>query len=188
LYKYLPQYDEIYPRIAQHLTDCQFVFISHSKSNWITERFRSRIHYAFQHVNLNADDYVRFLPFLGPEQYHAINSLSDVYLDSIGWSGCNSTFEALACDLPIVTLPGNLMRGRHSSAILTMIGVTETIATSLDEYISLAVKLGLDQEWRQYISDKISKHKHRAYRDRTCITALEDFLEGEVKKRCALIP
>jgi len=183
LFKYLPQYDEIYPHIAHQVGDCQFLFISHSKSRWVTEQFRSRINQAFQHFNLNADDYVVFLPFLDFEKYYAMNRLADVYLDSIDWSGCNTTFEALACNLPVVTLPGNLMRGRHSSAILTMIEVTETIATSLDEYVSLAVKLGQDGEWRQYISDKISKNKHLAYRDRACITALEDFLEGEVKKR-----
>jgi protein O-GlcNAc transferase len=183
LYKYLPQYDEVYPRIAQQVGDCQFLFISYYKSSWVTEQLRSRINKAFNNFGLKADKYVVFLPFLDSGKYQAINSLADVYLDSIGWSGCNSTFEALACDLPVVTLPGELMRGRHSSAILTMIGLTETIATTLDEYVSLAVKLGQNLEWRQYISDKISKTKHLAYRDRASITALEDFLEGAVKER-----
>ena len=183
LFKYLPQYDEIYPRIAQQVGDCQFIFISHSKSRWVTEQFRSRIIQAFHNVNLNADDYIVFLPFLDFAKYYAVNSLADVYLDSIDWSGCNTTLEALACNLPVVTLLGNLMRGRHSSAILTMMGVTETIATNLDEYVSMAVKLGQDVDWRHSLSDKIAKNKHLAYRDRTCITALEDFLEREVKKR-----
>jgi protein O-GlcNAc transferase len=183
LFKYLPQYDEVFPRIARLIGDCQFLFISFQKSSWVTEQFRSRINQAFHRFNLNADDYVVFLPRLEPEKYHAINRLADVSLDSIGWSGCNSTLEALACDLPVVTLPGNLMRGRHSSAILTMMGVTETIAASLDEYVSLAAKLGQDVEWRRYISEKISENKYQAYQDRTCITALENFLEQAVKER-----
>jgi predicted O-linked N-acetylglucosamine transferase (SPINDLY family) len=186
LFKYLPHYDEVYPRIAQQVPDSQFLFISHSRSRWITEQTRSRIQQKFDDYNLNSHDYVLFLSHLDPEQYDAINRLADVYLDSIGWSGCNSTFEALACDLPVVTLPGDLMRGRHSSAILTMIGVTETIASDLDEYVSLAVKLGLDTEWRRHISDRISKNKHRAYYDKTCIAALEDFLDGAVKEKRSL--
>ena len=149
----------------------------------ITEQFRSRIDGAFHQFNLKADDYIVFLPFLTPEKYYAINRLADVYLDSIGWSGCNSTFEALAHDLPVVTLPGNLMRGRHSAAILIMTGLADTIASSLDEYVSLAVKLGRDREWRQYVSDKISKNKHLAYRDTASVTALADFLVAEVKKK-----
>jgi protein O-GlcNAc transferase len=183
LFKYLPQYDEVYPRIAQLVGDCQFLFISHFRSNWVTEQFRSRIQQSFNDFDLQADEYIVFLPVLDPGEYYAINSLADVYLDSIGWSGCNSTFEALACNLPVVTLPGELMRGRHSSAILTMMGLTETIATTLDEYVMLAVKLGQDSKWRRYISDKISKNKHLAYRDRACITALEDFMERAVKER-----
>ena len=43
----------------------------------------------------------------------------DVFLDAMGWSGGVSAFEAIACHLPIVTLPGTLMRSRQSYAILT---------------------------------------------------------------------
>jgi predicted O-linked N-acetylglucosamine transferase (SPINDLY family) len=134
---------------------------------------------------MKADDYVVILPRLNQNQYNAINSFSDIYLDSIGWSGCNSTFEAIACDLPIVTIPGEFMRGRHSSAILTMMGLTETIADSLDDYVNLAVKLGNDLEWRKQISEKIATQKHLIYHDEKCITALEDFLEKVVKENLA---
>jgi protein O-GlcNAc transferase len=181
LSKYLPQYDEVYPRIAKRVSDCRFVFISHRSSS-VTEQFRARLNNIFDKFNMRADDYIVFLPRLDHEQYHELNCLADIYLDSIGWSGCNSTFEAVACNLPVVTLPGKLMRGRHSSAILTMMGLTETIATDFDEYISSAVKLGRDSQWRQYISDKISKSKHLAYHDRTCVAALEEFLERAVKE------
>jgi protein O-GlcNAc transferase len=182
LFKYLPQYDEIYPRIAKEVGDCQFLFISHHESNYVTEQFRKRIYQSFKMSSMRADNYIVFLPRLDIGQYNAINSLSDIYLDSIGWSGCNSTFEAIVYNLPIVTLPGKLMRGRHTSAILTMMGVMETIASTQDEYVELAVRLGVDSEWRKQISDKIATNKHRVYRDKTCITALEDFLERIVKE------
>jgi len=34
------------------------------------------------------------------------------------------------------------MRGRHSFAILKQMGVCDTIATSIDDYIEIAVRLG----------------------------------------------
>jgi protein O-GlcNAc transferase len=184
LFKYLPRYDEIYPRIAKEVGDCQFIFISH-KSSYVTEQFQHRINQSFNKLGLKANNYAVFLPRLDALEYNAINSLSDIYLDSVGWSGCNSTFEAVAYDLPIVTLPGELMRGRHSSAILTMMEVTETIASSLDTYVELAVRLGLDAEWRHLISRKISNNKHLIYRDKTCIAALEGFLEKVVNNKNA---
>jgi len=183
LFKYLPQYDEVYPRIAQQVGDCRFLFISSQLSDWVTEQFRSRLNQVFKRYSMNADDYMVFLPRLEMAEYYAINRLSDIYLDSLGWSGCNSTLEAIECNLPIVTFSGAFMRGRHSSAILTMMGVKENIASSVDEYIELAVRLGKDSDWRQQISEKIAENKHRIYFDKTCITALEEFFEIAVREK-----
>jgi len=184
LFTYLPQYDEVFPRIAQEVGDCQFLFIAHeNKESPVTEKFQARIRKAFDKFNLNHEYHMVFLPALSPSHYHAVNRVSDIFLDSIGWSSNNSTFEAVACDLPVVTMPGLLMRQRHCSGILTMMGLTETIASSVDEYVSIAARLGEDPEWRRYIANKISENKHRIYRDMTCITALEDFLEKAIQKK-----
>jgi protein O-GlcNAc transferase len=181
-FKYLPQYDEIFARIAREVGDCQFLFSSHPRSDWMTEQFHKRIYDAFARSNLRAENFVVFLPFLDLQSYNALYELADVFLDPIGWSGCNSALEAISCNLPVVTFPGKLMRSRDSFGILTMMEVTETIASSLDEYVDLAVKLGKDSEWRQSISEKIAVNKHRVYYDRTCITALENFFERVVRE------
>jgi protein O-GlcNAc transferase len=182
LFTHLPQYDEIYPRIAQPVGNCVFLFISSPKSNTITEKVRSRIGDAFRRYDLSPDEYVIFLPFLDQRQYYAVNSISDVFLDTMGWSANNSTFEAIACNLPIVTLPGGLMRQRHCAGILTMLGLTETIASSIDEYIAYAVRLAKDPKWRSQISGKIASKKHLIYKDRSAVTALEDFIEQAVRE------
>jgi len=137
---------------------------------------------AFDKFSLMADVYVVILPRLEKEQYCSINSIADVFLDSIEWSGCNSTLEALACNLPVITLPGELMRGRHSSAILTMMGMTETIVSTVDEYVQLAVRLGLDTDFRKHISKKVAANKHLVYDDQIPIAALEAFLEKVVEE------
>jgi protein O-GlcNAc transferase len=182
-FKYLPQYDEVFPRIAQEIGNCQFLFGSYPKSNWITEQFHMRLNNAFKKFGLRTDDFIVFLPFLDSSTYNALYDLSDVFLDPIGWSGCNSALEAISCNLPVVTFPCELMRSRDSFAILTMMNVKETIASSLDEYVALAVKLGKDPELRQNISKKIADNKHHLYHDRTCLTALENFFERASKER-----
>lgn len=184
LFTYLPQYDDVFPRIAQQVTDCRFLFIC-DKSKSVTEQFRQRLARVFERFSMNAGDYVVFLPRLDPGRYHAINRLSDIFLDSIGWSANNSTFEAVACNLPVVTLPGEMMWARHAAGVLKMMGLTETIAETDDDYVETAVKLGNDAVWRRQISEKIALNKHLIYRDRKCITALEDFLEKAVMERQA---
>ena len=180
--KYLPEFDQVFPRIAREVGDCQFTFIQFAGAEHVTELFRRRLHAAFAASGLEAEAYCVILPRLDPNRYAAAASCCDLALDSIGWSGCNSVLECLVHDLPFVTLPGELMRGRHTAAILEMMGVTETIATSLDAYLELAVRLGRDKEWRMELRRRILQNKHRAYRDRACITALEDFLDGEARR------
>ncbi|MEN9259489.1 MAG: tetratricopeptide repeat protein [Thermostichus sp. HHBFW_bins_43] len=176
LFKYLPQYDWVLPSIAQDVKDCQFLFLRGRFSQGIRERFWRRMIRAFQAYGLRAEDHVLLLPELNPEQYAAYNALGDIYLDSIGWSGGNTTLEALPYGIPIVTLPGSLMRGRHSYAILQQMGIPDTIAHSLQEYVHIAVRLGTDSVWREQIGQQIQERQYRVYRDPTPIRALEHWL------------
>ena len=74
------------------------------------------------------------------------------------------------------------MRGRHSYAILQMLEVTETIAHTEAEYIDIAVRLGLEPEWRQTIREKIAVNHANLYSDRVCIDALETFYLQAIKQ------
>ena len=75
-------------------------------------------------ARLDLPSYTGFvMPRLDAATFSAMAQLADVMLDSIGWSGNNSTLEALEHDLPVVTLPTGFMRGRHSFAILTRLGI-----------------------------------------------------------------
>lgn len=178
LYKYLPQYDEVFVRIAKAVGNCQFVFLEFPDGRAMTERFRDRLRRAFAAGGLNAGEYCVMAPRLDKARFLGASRACHVFLDSIGWSGCNSTLESLDGGLPVVTLAGSLMRGRHSSAILTMMGVTETVATTIDDYVDIAARLASEPAWRADVAMRMKENRHRVYRDRDCITALEDFLES----------
>jgi predicted O-linked N-acetylglucosamine transferase (SPINDLY family) len=186
LYKYLPQDDDLFPRIAKAVANCKFVFIEYMKGEKVTEIFRQRLSHAFAEFELNYQDYCIFLPFLDGSTFAGTAAIADVFLDSIGWSGCNSTLESLTSNLPIVTCPGEFMRGRHSCAILKMMGVEETIAASKDEYVKIAIRLGQDFQYRQHISQLVAQNKHKLYGDLETVKALEDFLLNLVSKRSDL--
>jgi predicted O-linked N-acetylglucosamine transferase (SPINDLY family) len=181
LHKYLPQYDDVFPRIAREAGDCQFVFIEFFRSRHVTGIFRERLDQAFAAFGLNARDHCVFLPGMNSSAFAAAIGQCDIVLDSIGWSGCNSILESLIHDLPIVTLRGDLMRGRHTAAILQMMDATELVTGSVDDYAAAAVRLARDEPWRKAAKAKIAANKHRLYRDRACITALEEFLDRVVR-------
>jgi len=173
-FKYLPQYDRVFAQIAQQVPQSQFVFLRHS-SDYILERFQRRLKRTFTEVGLNSGDYCVFLPKLDRPLYWSLNLVSDVFLDTFEWSGGNSTLEAVAFGLPVVTMPGQFMRGRHSYAILQRLGVTDTIAATEADYVAIATRLGTDPDWRQTIATKMRAGHDQLYDDQTCVTALEAF-------------
>lgn len=174
--KYLPQFDSVFARIAREVGNCQFTFIEFAGNQEVNETFRRRLDRAFAGEGLRASDHCVVLPRLQPDKFVSAIGQCDVVLDSIGWSGCNSTLESLAHDLPIVTLAGDLMRGRHTAAILEMMGIVQTTAQTVDQYVAIAVNLGRDAQARAAAAAWIKANKHRVYRDRACIAALEDFM------------
>ncbi|HZR85793.1 MAG TPA: tetratricopeptide repeat protein [Bradyrhizobium sp.] len=175
--KYLPQFDAVFPRIAAAVPGCQFTFIEFAAGDAVTQAFKVRLDRAFAAAGLKASEYCVFLPRLSREHFAAAIGQCDIVLDSIGWSGCNSILESLVHDRPIVTYAGEMMRGRHAAAILTMMGLAETIAQTVDAYVDIASALGRDPTRRAALSSRIAANKQRVYRDTDCIVALEAFLE-----------
>ncbi|NET30942.1 MAG: tetratricopeptide repeat protein [Cyanothece sp. SIO1E1] len=175
LYKYLPQHDDVFPRIAKALEHCKFVFIKND-SVQVTEIFCQRLSRTFAAFGLNYQNYCLLLPRMNASVFAATTAIADVFLDSIGWSGNNTIMESTNYNLPIVTWPGDLMRGRHALGILTMMGIKETIAANKDDYVEIAVRLGQDSQYRQALSRQVAENKHKLYGDLQPVRALENFI------------
>jgi predicted O-linked N-acetylglucosamine transferase (SPINDLY family) len=179
LFKYLPQYDFLYPAIAQAFPQARFLFVSHY-SQQVSSQFQRRLDQAFQAYGLIGSEYYRLLPRQSWEGFMRLHLMSDVYLDTIGWSGGNTTLEAVACGLPVVTYPGSFMRGRHSYGILRRLGVTETIAQTVEDYIQIALTLGQNPDYRQQIRERIQAGHQLLYQDLTCVEALYSFFQQAI--------
>lgn len=181
LFKYLPQFDSVYAQIASQVPDSHFVFAA-NRSAKVTDKFKRRLQAEFEKVGLSYEKHVSIIGRMGLPKFIQLLEILDVNLDTIGWSGGITTMRSLGVDLPVVTVAGRFMRGRHSSAMLEMIDVPELIAGSLDEYVSLAVKLGNSEEYRQSVVSKIKNNKHKLFHDLECVEALDKFFKSEVAK------
>ena len=88
---------------------------------------------------------MRFLPRVSPAEFRAIVGLADVVLDTLHWSGGNSSLDSFRVGTPVVALPGRFMRGRQTQAMLKMLGVSELIASDRETYVATAVGLARDR-------------------------------------------
>lgn len=120
-------------RLPEALADSQFVFLHHLGGPAITSIVQERIEANFVAAGLDPADHCVFVERLSQNKFVATAGLADAFLDTIGWSACNSALESLTHDLPIVTLAGPMISGRHSAAIHDMLGVPDTVAASLDD-------------------------------------------------------
>lgn len=178
--KYLPQHDYLLPAIAKEVPDARFVFIEHRQLAKVNNDFRERIEAAFRENGSDAEKHLIFLPWQDWKDFLRLCSVSDIFLDSIDWSGGNTTLEALAQSLPPITLPGRFMRGCHTMAMLKLMEIEELIATDEADYIRIAVRMGLDSNMREDMRERIRARREILYKDVGAVRALEEFVETEV--------
>lgn len=174
IYKFLPGNDRIFIEIAKRVPNAQFVFLAMNRL--VGNDLRSRLDRAFAAAGLQASQHCVILPQLRQFDYWNLQLIADIFLDTVGWSSGASTFEAVTCGLPVVTLPGDLMRSRQGYAILTQLGVTETIAPDRASYIDIAVRLATDRLFLEDVKQRMVRGHPLLFADRSCIAGLEEFL------------
>jgi len=123
-----------------------------------------------------ASDRVQWFPRLGFDAYLGVLARADFLLDSLHWSGGLTSLDALSLDVPIVTLPGKLMRGRQTAAMLRLLELPELIASDFDEYLRIAARLAHSPDFRIGLRARIRERKHRLSDYRDSQAALLQFL------------
>lgn len=178
--KYNPLHDSVFVEIAKKLGQCQFIFFNFDGN--LTSILKERLQTAFTNAQLDPNQFLRFIPFLKKKEFHGLMQKADLYLDTIGFSGFNTAMEAIACDLPIVTVEGAHMRGRLASAILNIIGLERLVCQTDIAYIELVVELIQNRDLLNSYREKIAHSKSILFNDLRPIRALEEFLIQQTRK------
>jgi len=179
-FKYAPEHDHVFPRIARELGQCRFVFFTHW-TQALSGKLRQRLERAFAREGLDFGRYVTFLPWLTRPAFFGLMQRADVFLDTIGFSGFNTALQAIQCGLPVVTLQGRFLRGRLASGILRRIGLDELVARDEDGYVALATRLARDAAYRALVQRRIEASRSVLFEDAAPVRALEEFLLARVR-------
>jgi protein O-GlcNAc transferase len=174
LFKIHPDNDELFLRVLEGDQNGVLVFFS-GQHEAITNTYISRLSSLFEAHGMDKAGRVKILPKVDHENYLRVNMLCDVMLDTLYWSGGNTSLDALSCGLPIVTLPGEFMRGRQSYGMLMAMGIPELAARDENDYVRIALLLGKNPVYRKEISARIQNGSGQVFEDEAPVRALENY-------------
>lgn len=179
LFKLHPDFDLILAAILEKDPWAEILLVEGKQTYWsqlIKERFQKTIGPLCKRI--------RWLPRLDYQSYLALVAAADVMLDSLHFSGGNTSYEALAMGTPIITFPGRFIRGRFTLGCYRQMGISDgdLIVNSEKAYVEKAVAIASNQELRDKLSQKIESKHHHIFSDESAITELEKML-CELSKR-----
>jgi len=177
IFKIHPDNDDLIAEVLQRDPGSVAVMFA-SQHDPVTQAFAGRLDRSLSKRGVDIHERVIFLaPALPHGKYLRLNALCDVMLDTVHWSGGNTSLDALANGLPVVTWPGALMRGRQSQAMLRAVGVPQLVCDSRDAYVDVAVTLGRDRALREDTSARIAQGRTALFERDEPLRALESFLQ-----------
>ncbi len=150
LFKFHPDMDALLAGILRRDPGGKLVVIEGRTENW-SNLMRRR----WAAVMPDVLDRIIFLPRQASPEYVNLIALADVMLDTVHFNGMNTSLEAFSVGTPVVTLPGEFQRGRHTQAMYRKMGIGECVAVDAAHYIDLAVRLGTDRGYRRTIHQEI---------------------------------
>lgn len=143
LFKFHPDFDAILAQILEEDPLGELVLLEGRLPEW-THRLRRR----FRRTLPEQGRRVRFLPAIPRKDFLSLLATADVLLDPIHFGGGNSSIEALAVGRPVVTMRGDFLRSRITSALYEEVGLQELIAGSGEAYCVLACKIASNENYR----------------------------------------
>jgi len=154
LYKIHPETDPLFFELLARDPQAVLVFFAATTAGQ-REIFVDRLQRGMQARGLAPRQQIKLLPYVSRSDFRSVMSVCDVILDPLHWSGGRTSLDALTAGLPLVTLPGRLMRGRQSAAMLRTIGVDELVARDEEDYVAIALRIAQDHAYREAISTRI---------------------------------
>jgi protein O-GlcNAc transferase len=148
--KFHPDFDGLLGDILRRDPQGTLV-IPRDRHGYAARKLQNRLRLGLPHVA----ERIRFVPYQSVEGYLGLIEAADVLLDPLYYGGGLTSFDGLSLNKPIVTLPGNFLRGRFTYGFYRTMGVDECIAADADDYVARAVRLGTDVEWRRHVVERI---------------------------------
>lgn len=170
-----PGHDALFARVLAAAPGATLDLLCNKPAH-VAQALTTRMRGAFAQAGVDFDARCRVHAHLTFDEYRGFLTRAHICLDSLDFSGGVTSLDCLWHELPIVTLPGALMRGRQTFGMLTLLGLPELAAQDADDYVRIAARLAEDAVWRASLIERIASRKASLYRDQSVVDALAQFL------------
>lgn len=175
LLKFHPDFDPILGEILRRDPAGRLVLLQTR-----TPRLNEDLQHRFQQTMPDVVSRIYWLPPLDFTDFMNLIAISDVMLDTIHYSGGNTTHEALATGIPVVTMPSPFLRGRLTLGRYLKMGVLDGVVNNPEEYIDKAVQLGTDMSYRDAVRARILAANHLLYEDIEAVHEFQQFFRQAI--------
>jgi predicted O-linked N-acetylglucosamine transferase (SPINDLY family) len=176
-FKYQFDFAEHYANIAEENDGVQMVFFAYDQEMFA--RVKRSLQDVFSARAIDKNKLV-FMPWLSRAQYQYLMRKSYLLLDSLGFSGINTVLQALEVELPVVTMRGEMLRGRLGSGVLDAVGMGSWVAHSQQEYADWVRRLVNEAALREQYQAQLREVAPQMFENR----AAADEFYAIVRKLC----
>jgi len=175
LFKIAPDDDRLFASVLAAAPSARLL-VFEGRHPVLTAKYRARIEAACAAQGVRLDDRLVVRAQCRHDVYLQLNQACDATLDTLRWSGGNTSLDSIACGVPVVTLPGRFMRARQSAAMLTLAGATELVARDENDYVEIASRIAGDAAFANEMAQRLSTGRARVFDDPAPLAALSAWL------------
>lgn len=178
LFKIQPDFDQALRAILDRDPSSEILFLNGEDASWkqaLVERLG--------HSLGASKNRVRFIPRIGLTDFLSVIKSVDAVLDPFHFGGGNTHYETFMLGSPVVTLPGEFMRGRVGHGCYRQLGVTDLVARDVQHYVDLAIQTASDKAFREDVCERIIANGDALYHDLVWVREFEDHVISSLAQR-----
>lgn len=159
LAKLTPEFDEAIAEILAN-SSASLTFID--RQPVLTERYLARLHKILSAHNVSFER-IKLIPARDYPSFMQLLADADLVLDSPWFSGGASSVDTLSAGTPILAWESVFARGRQTSAMLQMLGLSELVASNKQDFVKKALAIISTLDLQMRLRQQISENSHRLF-------------------------
>ena len=116
--------------------------------------------------------HLRWYGSLEKDEFLNLVAISDVCLDPFPFGGCNTSYEAFDFNVPVITWPSEFLHGRFTYGLYWRMSLEncECIANDCEEYVRLAVDMGINEKLQHKMNRNIEMRKNMIFQEQESVS------------------